>query len=153
MGPIVILFLRVQKRSLLVSVFEQNIPKIETKRPLLQGIKCPKFQQNQRNILSSPYHPHPHPITKEFLLILIWVHFTKKSLGFFFTWKSFVKIFPIFKLESDFFPHFLSKIRKLENCENLSILSFKCAKFQRNRRQKNSHFHFTHFTHSLTSHD
>ena len=46
----------------------------------------------------------------------------------FFTGKSFVKFFPIFKLESDFFPHFLSKIRKLENCENFPILNFKCAK-------------------------
>ena len=59
------------------------------------------------------------------------VHFTKNSPGFFFfTGKSFVKFFPIFKLESDFFPHFLSKIRKLENCENLFILNFQCAKFQ-----------------------
>ena len=55
-------------------------------------------------------------------------------MGFFFTWKSFVKFFRIFKLESDFFPHFLSKIRKLENCENLFILFFKCAKFQKNQR-------------------
>ena len=52
--------------------------------------------------------------------------------NFFFTGKSFVKIFRIFKLESDFFPHFLSKIRKLENCENFPILNFKCAKFQVN---------------------
>ena len=51
-----------------------------------------------------------------------------------FTGKSFVKFFPIFKLESDFFPHFLSKIRNNENCENLSIFIFKCAKFQRNQR-------------------
>ena len=50
---------------------------------------------------------------------------------FFFTWKSFVKKFPIFKLESDFFPHFLSKIRKLENSAHLNIVNFKCAKFQR----------------------
>ena len=57
---------------------------------------------------------------------------------FFFTGKSFVKFFPIFKLESDFFPHFLSKIRKLENCENLFILNYNWANFQRNRRQKNS---------------
>ena len=41
-----------------------------------------------------------------------------------FTGKSFVKFFPIFKLESDFFSHFLSKIRKLENCENLFPLDF-----------------------------
>ena len=51
---------------------------------------------------------------------------------FFFTGKSFVKFFPIFKLESDFFPHFLSKIRKLENCENLFFMNFKCAGSQRN---------------------
>ena len=37
-----------------------------------------------------------------------------------------------------FFPHFLSKIRKLENCENLFLLTFKCAEFRRNRGQKNS---------------
>ena len=34
------------------------------------------------------------------------------SWDFFFTWKSFVKFFRIFKLESDFFPHFFCKIRK-----------------------------------------
>ena len=62
-----------------------------------------------------------------------------------FTRKSFVKNFRIFKLESDFFPHFLSKIRKLENSAHLFILNYNWANFQRNRRQKNSslfHFHF-----------
>ena len=48
--------------------------------------------------------------------------------------KSFVNFFWHFKLESDFFPHFLSKIRKLENYANLFIVNFKCAKFQRNQR-------------------
>ena len=52
-------------------------------------------------------------------------------LDFFFTGKSFVKFFPIFKLESDFFPQFLSKIRKLEICAHLNIVNFKFAKFQR----------------------
>ena len=66
--------------------------------------------------------------------------------NFFFTWKSFVKFFPIFKFESDFFPHFLSKIRKLENSANLFILNYNWANFQRNRGQKNSSL-----THSLTS--
>ena len=42
------------------------------------------------------------------------------------------KKFPIFKLESDFFPHFLSKIRKDENSAHLFIVNFKCAKFKRN---------------------
>ena len=73
--------------------------------------------------------------TKEFPSILIWVYFTKDfHVIFFFTGKSFVKFFPIFKLESDFFPHFLSKIRKLENCENLFILNFQCAKFQEKKK-------------------
>ena len=63
-------------------------------------------------------------------------------LKHFFTLKSFVKFFPIIKLESDFFPHFLSKIRKLENCENLSILIFKCAKFQKNQRTFFVSLHF-----------
>ena len=73
------------------------------------------------------------------------------SWDFFFTWKSFVKFFRIFKLESDFFPHFFCKIRKLENCAHLFPLNFTWSNFQRNRGQKNSslslhfHFHF-HFT-------
>ena len=36
----------------------------------------------------------------------------------------------IFKLESDFFPRFSSKIRKIENCKNLSLKKFKCANFE-----------------------
>jgi len=55
---------------------------------------------------------------------------------FFFTWKSFVKFFRIFKLESDFFPHFFCKIRKLENCAHLFILNYNWANFQRNRRKQ-----------------
>ena len=51
----------------------------------------------------------------------------------FFTRKSFVNFFPIFKLESDFFPHFLSKIRNLENCENLFSLNFIWANFEQNQ--------------------
>ena len=46
-----------------------------------------------------------------------------------------VKFFPIFKLESDFFPNFLSKIRKLENCENLFSLNFIWANFEQDLRQ------------------
>ena len=53
---------------------------------------------------------------------------------FLFTGKSFVKIFPIFKLESDFFPHFFSKIRKDENCENLFTLNYNWANSQQNQR-------------------
>ena len=34
------------------------------------------------------------------------------SWDFFFTWKSFVKFFRIFKLESDFFPHFFLQNQK-----------------------------------------
>ena len=65
----------------------------------------------------------------------------------FFTRKTFVKFFPIIKLESDFFHHFLSKIRKDENCENFFILNYNWNNFQWNRGQKNSSLHFT----SLTS--
>ena len=39
-----------------------------------------------------------------------------------------------FKLESDFFPHFLSKIRNNENCENLFIGNYNWAKFQRKKK-------------------
>ena len=63
--------------------------------------------------------------------------------------KSFVNFFWIFKLESDFFPHFFCKIRKLENSANLFILNYNWANFQRNRGQKNSslfHFFSLHFT-------
>ena len=64
---------------------------------------------------------------------------------FFFTRKSFVKFFWNFKLESDFFPHFFCKIRKIENCAHLFILNYNWANFQRNRGQKNSSL-FTFFT-------
>ena len=58
-------------------------------------------------------------------------------MGIFFTWKSFVNFFRIFKLESDFFPHFFCKIRKLENWGHLFILNYNWANFQRNwRKQK-----------------
>ena len=58
------------------------------------------------------------------------VHFTSNSE------KKIVEITckfpPNFKLQSDFFPHFLRKIRKLENFTHLYIVNFKCAKFQKN---------------------
>ena len=38
------------------------------------------------------------------------------------------------KIESDFFPHFLSKIRKLENCENLFLLNYNWANFEQDQR-------------------
>merc|ERR1712115_253627 len=40
-------------------------------------------------------------------------------MGFFFTWKSFVNFFQIFKLESDFFPHFF-----LQNQKNRKLCTF-----------------------------
>ena len=57
--------------------------------------------------------------------------------------KSFVNFFWNFKLESDFFPHFFCKIRKLENSANLFILNYNWANFQRNRGQKNSSLFFS----------
>ena len=54
---------------------------------------------------------------------------------FFFPRKSFVKFFWNFKLESDFFPPFLSKIRKLENCAHLFILNYNWANFEQDLRQ------------------
>ena len=64
---------------------------------------------------------------------------------FFFPRKSFVKFFWNFKLESDFFPHVLSKIWKLENSAHLFILNYNWANFRRNRRPKNSSLFFTFF--------
>ena len=69
--------------------------------------------------------------------------FYKGFPGEFFPRKSFVKFFWNFKLESDFFPHFFCKIRKIENSAHLFILNYNWANFQRNRRQKNSSLHFT----------
>ena len=51
---------------------------------------------------------------------------------FFFTWKSFVKIFPNLKLE--FHSHKKVVSPKLENCGHLYIVNFMCAKFQQNQR-------------------
>ena len=39
--------------------------------------------------------------------------------------KSFVKFFPNFKLESNFFPHFFNLIRNIESCAHLFIMNFK----------------------------
>ena len=102
--------------------------------------------------------------TREFLLNLIWVHFTKNShtiilfltclkkykripfnfdlcsfykeftWKFFFTWKSFVKFFPNLKLEIEFHSHKKVVSPKLENSAHLFIVNVKCAKFQQNQR-------------------
>ena len=53
---------------------------------------------------------------------------------FFFTWKSFVKFFPTFKLEIEFYSHKKVVSPKLENCAHLYIVNFMCAKFQQNQR-------------------
>ena len=73
--------------------------------------------------------------TKQFPLILIWVHFTRNSLGFFFYREILCKFFLNFQTWIGFFPHFLSKIRKLENCENLFSLNFIWANFEQDLRQ------------------
>ena len=67
-------------------------------------------------------------IARNFDLCLFYKGFPCKN---FFTWKSFVKFFRLLKLESDFFPHFLSKIRKLENCAHLFHLNFTWSNFER----------------------
>ena len=54
--------------------------------------------------------------------------------NFFFTWKSFVKIFPNLKLEIEFHSHKKVVSPKLENCAHLNIVNFMCAKFQQNQR-------------------
>ena len=55
-------------------------------------------------------------------------------MWFFFTWKSFVKFFPTFKLEIEFYSHKKVVSPKLENCAHLYIVNFMCAKFQQNQR-------------------
>ena len=54
--------------------------------------------------------------------------------NFFFTWKSFVKIFPNLKLEIEFHSHKKVVSPKVENCAHLNIVNFMCAKFQQNQR-------------------
>ena len=54
--------------------------------------------------------------------------------NFFFTWKSFVKIFPNLKLEIEFYAHKKVVSPKLENSAHLFILKYKCSNFERNRR-------------------
>ena len=44
--------------------------------------------------------------------------------NFFFTWKSFVKFFPTFKLEIEFYSHKKVVSPKLENCAHLYIVNF-----------------------------
>ena len=77
--------------------------------------------------------------TKEFHLILIWVHFPKNSLGIFFTRKSFLKLFPAFKLEIQFHSHKKVISPKLETFAHLIIENLECAKFQKNQRTFFSH--------------
>ena len=82
------------------------------------------------------------------------------SWDFFFTWKSFVKFFRIFKLESDFFPHFFlqnQKTRKL-----CTFISFELHMIQFSAKSGTKkfftslslslhfHFHF-HFHFTFTS--
>ena len=77
--------------------------------------------------------PPTENCTKEFPLLLIWVHFTKNSHRiFFFTWKSFVKFFPNLKLDIEFHSHKKVVSTKLENSAHLFIVNFKFAKFQKN---------------------
>jgi len=47
----------------------------------------------------------------------------------FFTWKSFVKIFPNLKLEIEIHSHKKVVAPKLENFAHLYIVNFMCAKF------------------------
>ena len=49
--------------------------------------------------------------------------------NFFFTWKSFVKIFPNLKLEIEFHSYKKLVSPKLENSAHSFIVNFKCAKF------------------------
>ena len=53
---------------------------------------------------------------------------------FFFTGKSFVKFFPILKLEIEFHSHKKVVSPKLKNCAHLFIVNCKYAKFQQNQR-------------------
>ena len=56
------------------------------------------------------------------------------KIGNFFTGKSFIKIFPILKLEIEFHSHKKVVSPKLENSAHLFIVYFKCTKFQKNQR-------------------
>ena len=95
------------------------------------------FEQNQKRRKLRKFSP----------LELLLCQFSAKSET-----KKFFTFFTFFN--EDFFPQFLSKIRKDENCENLSILNYNWANFQRNRGQKNSSlftFHFFTFTFTTTT--
>ena len=63
---------------------------------------------------------------------------------FFFTWKSFVKFFQIFKLKSEFHSHKKVVSPKLENSAHLNIVNFIWANFERKKK--------TFFDHSLSLH-
>ena len=57
------------------------------------------------------------------------------------TGKSFVKFFPILKLEIEFHSHKKVVSPKLENSAHLFISKYKCANFERNRRSFFSTIH------------
>ena len=54
----------------------------------------------------------------------------------FFTWKSFVNFFRIFKLGIGFFSDFAKKPQIFQNCAHLFILNYNWANFQRKKKNK-----------------
>ena len=57
-------------------------------------------------------------------------------MGFFFTWKSFVKFFWIFKLESDFFPHFFLQNQKTRKLETFTYVELQLSQFSAKSAKK-----------------
>merc|ERR1711954_297462 len=55
---------------------------------------------------------------------------------FFFTWKSFVNFFQIFKLESDFFPHFFLQNQETRKLCTFIYLELKLSQFSRDLKSQ-----------------
>ena len=74
------------------------------------------------------------------------------SWDYFFTWKSFVKFFRIFKLESDFFPHFFAKSENSKIVHIYFLWTSHDPIFSEIGDKKILHFHFTFTSLSLSLH-
>merc|ERR1711947_28812 len=101
--------------------------------PIFRLASFPTFQFSEFPIFQFSDFPTFRLIHPSYLFkVKSYAFFSKQGLSY----RVFLNNnFSNFKLESDFFPPLLSKIRKLENYANIFILNYKRPNFQRNRRE------------------
>ena len=104
-----------------------------------------KFFPNLK--LEIEFHSHKKVVSPKhensahsFIVNFTCAKFQQNQRTFFFTWKSFVKFFPTFKLEIEFYSHKKVVSPKIENCAHLYIVKYNWANFQGNQRTFLDHF-------------